>query len=47
MATQQNFPYRRDLRPSQAESLGEHTDREYAKIEAALALLEQRLAALE
>lgn len=34
------FPYRRDIRPSgQMESLGEHTDREFQKIETALAAL--------
>lgn len=45
--TQRTFPYRRDLRPASPESLGEHTDREYEKIENAMAVLEARIAALE
>lgn len=38
-----NWPYRRDPRPTVPASLGEHTDREYAKIEQALMLLNERI----
>lgn len=41
------FPYRRDLRPPNPESLGEHTDREYEKIEAVIALLQDQISALK
>lgn len=30
------YPYKRELRPALPESLGEHTDREYEKIERAI-----------
>ncbi len=36
------YPYRREIRPSLEMSLGEHTDREYEKIERSLlSLLEE------
>lgn len=37
------WPYRRDIRPPLIESLGEHTDREYEKIERAIASIHERL----
>lgn len=42
-----NFPYRRDLRPPIAEGLPEHTDREYEKIETAIAAMQAYIEALE
>jgi len=45
--TQRTFPYRRDIRPASPESLGEHVDREFEKLENAVAALEARIAALE
>lgn len=40
------FPYRRDIRPPNAEGLGEHTDREFEKIESAVARIAADTAAL-
>ena len=37
------WPYRREVRPSLPESLGEHTDREYEKIERAFKGLQDRI----
>lgn len=37
------FPYRRDLRPPEIEGLPEHTDREYEKIETAIAALNDEI----
>jgi hypothetical protein len=47
MTTQRTFPYRRDIRPASPEGLGEHSDREFEKIETAIAALAARIAALE
>lgn len=44
---QPNFPYRRELRPPISEGLPEHTDREYEKIETAVAALQAYIEALE
>lgn len=41
------FPYRRDMRPPVPEGLGEFVDREFEKIEIAIAALEARIVALE
>ena len=40
------WPYRRTMRPTVAASLGERTDREYAKVEQALMLLSGRVTKL-
>jgi hypothetical protein len=36
------YPYKREIRPALVESLGEHVDREYEKIERALRDLSDR-----
>jgi hypothetical protein len=41
------FPYRRDIRPPNTEGLGEHVDREFEKIEAAVALLLSQIADIQ
>lgn len=42
-----NFPYRRDFRPASPESLGEHVDREFSKIETTIASIYIDWASLE
>jgi len=43
-----SFPYRRDLRPLSADGvLGEHTDRQFEKIETVISAFEARLTSLE
>lgn len=39
----QQWPYRRDFRPALPESLGEHTDKEFSKIEIAIQALQARI----
>lgn len=42
-----SFPYRRDLRPPTPEGLPEHTDREFEKIETAIAAMQVYIESLE
>lgn len=39
MPTPRLYPYRREIRPPSPQSLGEHTDREFGRIETAIASL--------
>lgn len=42
-----SFPYRREVRPPVTEGLPEHTDREFEKIETAIATMQAYIEALE